>query len=1048
MTARQPRPRRAATRRPVTPTAAEETGTRPVPRGAPPCPIAVIVASAGGLGAFKAFFSAMPADPALAFVLVPHLDPTHESLMVELMAKQTAMPVREATDGTAVEPNHVYIIPPNRYLAVSEGALRLSVPTESRGRHTAIDFALQSLARDQGERAIGILLSGTGSHGTQGLKDIKLAGGMVMVQTPESAEYDQMPRNAIATGMVDFVLSPKEMPAVLLRYIAHPYLDSRRRETAPPEPADALRRILALLSARTKGDFRVYREAMLVRRIQRRMSLAQIVTYDDYLTYLRDQPAEANALYKDLLIGVTSFFREPEAFRVLEQRVVPDLVSRPGPDRTVRVWIPGCASGEEAYSIAILFMERFIAGGTLPRLQLFASDIDDDALEVARQGVYLDTATAAVSPERLARFFVPVDQHHYRVNQQLRETIVFAPQNLLSDAPFSKLDLISCRNLLIYLEPAVQRKVIALFHFALNDDGYLLLGPAESIGEAGDLFEPVAKKHRVFRRRTGRARRELVDIPIVTGADRRRRPPRMPPVRPPVRFTELMRQALVADFAPASVLVNQRYEMLCVQGPIDDYLTFPPGEVTKDLMSMARRGLRTKIRAACDRAIRAGEAVTRGDARVARVGKHVRCAVTVRPLTEPAEAVGLLLVTFRDVGPGPADQEAAAGVLQSAEEATAVRELEEELTATREDHQTTIEELESSNEELKAANEEMMSMNEELQSANEELETSKEELQSLNEEISTVNNQLQDKVDQLDRANNDMTNLLASSDVATVFLSPDLRIVRYTPAIAPLLNIVATDVGRPLQDLAPRFEDDSLQNDCRTVVEQLKPIEKEVGAAGGRAYLHRIRPYRTVEDRIDGVVITFFDITERLAAERGRAVAKHDHEEAERLRRMVEHLPAGALYLSGEDILLNEAAETITGYARGELSTRATWFTCLYGRRADEARAEYALGREQGFPAPIRSAITRKDGAERIIDLVGHRFDDHDVWLLHDVTAQLTLEDHMHAVVTAATDAIIAIDRHGIIESFNPAAERLFGFTAIETIGRNVSILMPEPYRS
>ena len=445
----------------------------------------------------------------------------------------------------------------------------------------------------------------------------------------------------------------------------------------------------------------------------------------------------------------------------------------------------------------------------------------------------------------------------------------------------------------------MQHKVIELCHFALNEDGYLVLGPSESVGRAADLFQPVSKKYRVYRR-VGPTRRDVVDIPIVAPATQRRKATQTPvPTRSTVRATEIMHHALVREFAPASVLINRQGEMLCVEGPLDDYLAFPPGEVTRDLIAVVRKGIRTKVRAAWHRASRLGEPASYMDARVMRDGTYVRCAITVRPLAEPKEAEGLFLVTFRDLEPDGEPPTGAALLPQSLDDSTAVQQLEHELTTTREDLQTTIEELESSNEELKASNEDVMSMNEELQSANEELESSKEELQSLNEEISTMNNQLQDKVDQLDRANNDMTNLLASSDVAAVFLSPDLRIRRFTPAIASLLNVVATDVGRPLQDFAPRFEDDRLPDDCRKVLEGLQPIEKTVPAEHGRSLVCRIRPYRTEDSRIEGVVVTFFDVTEQVAAERERAQVALDQVAAARFRRMVEHLPAGAVYLEG-----------------------------------------------------------------------------------------------------------------------------------------------------
>ncbi|HLF12706.1 MAG TPA: CheR family methyltransferase, partial [Gammaproteobacteria bacterium] len=581
------------------------TSTRKKAGSPSPPPIVAIGASAGGLDALKKFLTAMPAESGMAFVLIPHLDPTHESLMVELLAKQTRMPVQEATDGMAIEINHVYVIPPNRYLAIKRRALWLSKPPEPRGLQTAIDFALCSLADDQKDAAIGIILSGTGSHGTLGVKEIKLAGGMVMVQEPATAAYDQMPRSALATGLVDYALAPEDMPETLIRYSEHAYRTLKRQAKPPADTElDGLRRILALLQARAKHDFRHYRKKMIVRRIRRRMALLQITTLEEYVEHLRQHADEVMALYKDLLIGVTAFFREPEAFAALAEHVLPKLVERANADAPIRVWVPGCATGEEAYSIAILLIERFRTSEKAANFQIFATDIDEGSLERARRGVYADSITAALSPERLQRFFVKTDEHHYQVSKQLRDSVVFAPQDLITDAPFSRLDLISCRNVLIYLEPEVQAKIISLLHFALNEDGYLLLGPSESIGRAVDMFEPVSKKWRLHRR-IGPVRRDLVTIPIAAGEDRPRRvahPDTTP--RTALAFSNLMQKLLAEDFAPASALVNRKYEILSVQGPLVNYLEFPPGEITRDLMAMARQGLRTKIRAACHKAIR------------------------------------------------------------------------------------------------------------------------------------------------------------------------------------------------------------------------------------------------------------------------------------------------------------------------------------------------------------------------------------------------------------------------------------------------------------
>ncbi len=743
-------------------------------------PIVGIGASAGGLNAFKKFFSAMPADNGMAFVLVPHLDPTHRSLMVELLSKQTPMKVVEAEHARTIEPNYVYIIPPNRYLSIQAGHLLLNPPTEGLARHPAIDQFLRSLAHDQEEKAIGIILSGTGSYGALGLKEIKLVGGMVMVQDPQTAEYDQMPRSAIGTGMVDFVLPPEDMPQALLKYVAHPYLKNHVKEipAAAEGPSEQLNRILAVLRTRTKYDFRHYRKNMVMRRVQRRMGLCLIDELAGYAQHLRESPDEVTALYKDLLIGVTGFFRDPEAFQVLGERVISELVKRQSGEIPVRVWVPACATGEEAYSIAMLLFEEFARQKKAPWLQVFASDIDEDSLHIGRQGIYPGTISEDVSFDRLERFFVNSDDYYFQVNKQLREPVVFAPQNILSDAPFSKLDLISCRNLLIYLEREIQEKIISLFHFSLNKGGFLFLGPSESIGGRTELFDAVSKKWRVYRR-LGPTRRDLVDIPILATEERRLQVLAVEPTpRSPKGLAELTQKLLLADYAPAAVLINRKYEVLYFFGPTSDYLEFPTGEPTKDLTVMARQGLRIKIRAGCHRIFRGNETVAESEARVLRDGRYVPCLISVKPVTESREGEGLLLVTFHDRKTEPTAEGPAEAETGEQEETALVKQLEYELKTSREDLQSTIEELESSNEELRASNEEVMSMNEELHSANEELQASKEELQSLNEELNTVNYELQDKVTELERANNDIVNLLTGSDIATVFLDQKLQIRR------------------------------------------------------------------------------------------------------------------------------------------------------------------------------------------------------------------------------------------------------------------------------
>jgi PAS domain S-box-containing protein len=725
--------------------------------------MAGIGASAGGLDAFKKFFTAMPPDSGIAFVLVPHLDPVHKSLMVELLARHTTMPVVEVENDMPVEANHVYIIPPNKYMTIHDGVLRLTGPVERHPAQTSIDLFLCSLADDQQERSICIILSGTGSHGTLGLKAVKEAGGMAMVQEPATAEYERMPQSAVATGLADYVLPAEQMPAALVKYVRHGYVNGGTHIDAAPEGADHLTQVLALLQARSKFDFRAYRKKMVARRVERRMGLSQLDSIPEYLAFLRGHPEELKQLVKDLFISVTSFFRDAEAFQQLASQVIAPLVESKEAGAVIRVWVPGCATGEEPYSIAMLFQEQLAAAHKSCRVQIFATDVDEDALAVARKGLYPESIAADVSPERLAHFFAEVDEHSYQINKQVRETVIFAAQNLISDAPFTKLDLLSCRNLLIYLEADVQKKLLTLFHFALKEGGFLFLGPSETIGQQTDLFEPLSKKWR-FYRRIGPTRPERVDFPIGAVAKMHETGSRAAGAggAGPINLAEVTQRLLLEQFAPAAVLINRKYEVFYFFGPCSQYLEFPIGEPTRDLIQMAREGLSTKLRGAIHRAIRENQNVAATGSRVKRNGGQHQVRVTVRPVQAPKAAEGLLLVTFEEEAPSAQPSSAAGQQEQGgAGDDSALRQLENELNATREDLQSTIEEMESANEELKASNEEVMSMNEELQSANEELETSKEKLQSLNEELTTVNSQLHEKVQELETAENELKRINA-----------------------------------------------------------------------------------------------------------------------------------------------------------------------------------------------------------------------------------------------------------------------------------------------
>lgn len=828
-----------------------------------PFPVVGIGASAGGLDAFKNFFQAMPPTSGMAFVLVQHLDPTHESMMTDLLTKYTAMRVVQIEDDMPLTPNTVFMIPPNKYLSIKAGLLHLAEPVVRRGMRMPIDFLFRSMADQLQDRAICIVLSGTGADGALGLRAVKGEGGTAFAQDPATAQYDGMPQSAIATGVVDFVLPVEEMPNVLLSYVRHSHgwhLDDQR--TVAKVKPDDLQSILAVLLARTNHDFRCYKKGTLTRRIHRRMGLRQVDEYAAYLRLLREDASEVKALLRDLLIGVTSFFRDPDAWKDIEELVVAKILAKKSMNDHLRVWVPGCCSGEEAYSLAMLILELQNQMGTSCIVQMFASDIDETALETARNGVYPESIAADVPAERLRRFF-DYEDGRYRVNKQVRDMVVFANQNLVRDAPFSKLDLISCRNLLIYLDSPIQERVIALLHFSLNEGGYLFLGPSESTSQQDHLFEVVSKKWRIYRR-IGVNQSRALAFPLMGGDEvpAARAGRRMSRDARPGSVTALAQQVLLQQYAPAAAVVNRRGEALYYHGPVSRYLEIVPGEPTRDIAELARDGLRVKVRSALQRSIRENE-VTCLTGRIRGDTNGPAITITVRPLDANPAVEGLLLIAFEELS----EPEPVAAHMPTEQIPEEVRQLEYELTATREDLQSTIEELETSNEELKASNEEAMSMNEELQSSNEELETSKEELQSLNEELTTVNNQLQDKVQELEATNNDVANLLNSTNVATLFLDRQLQVRRFTPAATRLFRLIPNDVGRHLEDIALRFQDSDLLGQARDVLATLQPAEKSVIAEDGSSFLCRILPYRTLDDRIDGVVLTFVDITELRTSE-------------------------------------------------------------------------------------------------------------------------------------------------------------------------------------
>ena len=852
--------------------ASKAAAVRPVRRLAPKrtapasvgFPVVGLGASAGGLDAFKKLFTLLPADSGMAFVLIQHLDPAHESMMVELLGSHTAMKVLQATDGMRVEPNHIYVIPPRAYLSIKSGSLHLSVPREKHGTRMPIDFFLRSLAEECGERAICVILSGTGSDGNLGLKAVNEKGGVVIVQDPSEAAYDGMPRSAIATGDVDFILPVKTIPDAFKKFAKGAASKGKHAAGAVSQSSQAnLAEIIELLRARTPHNFALYKPGTLLRRMERRMAIAGIAGIDRYTEILREDAKELERLAKDLLIHVTSFFRDTVAFETLAASIVPELVRERTSNQPLRIWIPACSTGEETYSVVILFLEAIAASKRNIKLQVFASDIEEDAVRFARNGLYPASIEAEVSKARLTRFFVK-DDNGYRVRPELRKAVIFTVQDILADPPFSHIDLISCRNLLIYLRADVQEKVFSLFHFALRAGGILFLGASEKVGSAGAHFEPISDSQPIYRH-IGHNRPGEVEFPIVANQSARTLPTQTERLATSqiTGLGDLSQRLLLDTYAPASVLINRKCEGLYFFGATDRYLQIAAGDANRDILAMAREGLRTKLRSAIQQAAQDHLRVALSGAHVSRDGRTTSVGVDVRPVK--GDGAEMYLVSFIDE---PESSKSSNGAVEPKEDPSRIVHVERELEATKAKLQSAIRALETSNEALKAINEEAMSVNEEFQSTNEELETSHEELQSLNEELTALNGQLQETVEQQRRAANDLQNILNSANIATVFCDEKLNIRFFTPAAKSHFNFIGTDVGRPLADLARRSDDPDLLIDVKMVLASPLPLSREIEGASGTWFIRRVMPYRRQDGGIEGVVITFADISELKLAER------------------------------------------------------------------------------------------------------------------------------------------------------------------------------------
>ncbi len=808
------------------------------------------------------FLSNAQAERDMAYVVIQHLDPTLKGMMPELLQRVTAMKVVQVKDGLVVQPGCVYVIPPNKDMSILHGKLHLLDPVAPRGLRLPIDFFFRSLAEDQHELGVGIILSGMGSDGTLGLKAIKEYAGLVLVQEPSSAKFDGMPRSAIEAGLADFVATAEELPRKLVEYLRHMPRIGRSEVSLGEKTMSALDKVIILLRSKTGHDFTLYRRSTLYRRVERRMGIHQIVQIATYVRYLQENPQELDILFKELLIGVTSFFRDPAAWEQLEKKALPELLAARQSGAVLRAWIAGCSSGEEAYSLAMLFKEALgrVKSKNNFSIQIYATDLDRDAINKARQGFYPENIVADVSAARLGRFFVKEDKG-YRVNKEIRAMVVFAPQNLIMDPPFTKLDVFCCRNLLIYLTPELQKKLIPLFHYILNTGGLLFLGSSESIGSFASMFTPVAAKERIFRRCESLVQRDQANFPAVfapatrdhsnTTVEANRRAPSL---------QTLADQVLRSRYLPPAALVNEQGDIVYISGRTGKFLEPAAGKANWNIIAMAREGLRYDLTNALQKVNRTKEPVAIRGIRVGVGSDRQTVDVFVQALQEPKELLGMVLVVFSEVVPAiePDQKESVEGAPVSAARHGGV---ELELRHARDEAKISREEMQSTQEELKSINEELQSTNEELQSTNEELTTSREEMQSLNEELQTVNAELQSKLDELSSSNNDMKNLLNSTDIATLFLDDEMRVRRFTLQAKAIFKLIPSDVGRPITDLASNLNYPELESDAKRVLRTLEVVEKSIGTADGLWFTSRIMPYRTLDNRIDGVVITFANIT-------------------------------------------------------------------------------------------------------------------------------------------------------------------------------------------
>lgn len=1016
-----------------------------------------IGASAGGLEAIETFIKNMPSDSGLAFVVVQHLSPDYKSMMAELLSKHTAMPVLRAEEGMKVQANHVYLIPPKKNLSIFHGKLLLSDQEHNRGINLPIDVFLRSLAEDQNEKTIAVILSGTGSDGTRGIRAIKEAGGMVMVQDEETAKFDGMPKSAIATGLADFILPPAEMPQQLLSFVKHPYAAKTDIPDTLLSDEDGMTRIFALLRERSKVDFTYYKPSTVVRRIGRRMSIKQINELRDYVKYLERYPGEVTTLYQELLIGVTNFFRDKEVWDYLADQILPELFTqREG--REVRLWSAGCSSGEEAYTLAILCREVMESVGKMVDVKVFATDVDRDAVQKAGNGVYPEGIAADLPPALLSKYFYRKEDS-YHIARNIREMVVFAQHNLLKDPPFTNIDLVSCRNMLIYLQPVLQRKALDLFNFSLNESGVLVLGTSESIGDAGDQYENIHQKLKLFR---SRGRRNLMRGEQLAPFDTS---PRM--LRPRLaalgqgnmrgyeedRVLERLIRGLSGNYIPLTLVVNEAMELIHLVGDSEGFFRLPSGKLTNDVTKMAHKDLAIPVATGLQKAFKERRELTYSNIHVRREGKTDLVLMHIRPLPEKKGQESLVAILIE---PSPSVSEtghrATATFDLDREAEQRIQDLEQELQFTRENLQATVEELETSNEELQATNEELLASNEELQSTN-------EELQSVNEELYTVNAEYQSKINELTDLTGDLDNLLTSSHVATIFLDEKLRVRRFTPPVTRVFHILNSDIGRPLEHINHQLLLSDLADKARQVLDKGVELEQETDCQDGSAYFLQLTPYQANGSSRSGVVINLVEITQIRSA-------LHDLRRSEQRYAMAMQAASQGSWdwdIANGTLEWSPQIEPMFGFAEGEFAgTYEAFLQAVHPEDREFVQRSVDMAVENDMPYDIEHRIIWPNGSLHWAAEKGRVFRTEEgrairmMGIVRDITdykrAEMALiatrqelqdsQDVLDSILRSAPVGI-GLKRDGIFVWANTAMFNMVGYSREQLIGHRDDMLLP-----